>query len=108
DHTGIVGYLCKSTANKLVAKNVVQSIEPNGDLKLSLTHQGNSYAFTFEDGGSWCNLPGLLVGLNRVLEELRIPERFIELYTGEGPGIVAFVLPDKFIPAARDLGIRLG
>jgi len=65
------------------------------------------YALTFEDGGSWCNLSGLLVGLNRLLEELHIPERFIELYAGDGPGVVAFVLPDKFLHAARELGIQL-
>lgn len=107
DHTHIVGYLGATTANKFVAENVVQSIEPNGDLRLSLTHEGNTYALTFEDGGSWCNLSGLLVGLNRLLEELHIPERFIELYAGDGPGVVAFVLPDKFLHAARELGIQL-
>jgi hypothetical protein len=107
DHTHIVGYLSATTANKLVAENVVQSIEPNGDLRLSLTHEGNTYAFTFEDGGSWCNLSGLLVGLNRLLEELHIPERFIELYAGDGPGVVAFVLPNKFLPVVQELGIQL-
>ncbi len=107
DHTHIVGYLSATTKNKLVVENVVQSIEPNGNLRLSLTHEGNTYAFTFEDGGSWCNLSGLLVGLNLLLEELHIPERFIELYAGDGPGVVAFVLPNKFIPAARELGIQL-
>ena len=85
----------------------MQSVEPNGDLKLSLTHEGKAYAFTFEDYGSWRNLSGLLVGLNRVLEQLHIQERFIELYTGEGPGIVVFALPEKFVLAARKLGIRL-
>jgi hypothetical protein len=54
-----------------------------------------------------CNLPGLLAGLNRVLEELSVQERFIELYAGDGPGVVAFALPDKFVLAARKLGIWL-
>jgi hypothetical protein len=107
DHTDIVGYLGATTANKFVAENVIQSIEPNGDLRLSLTHEGDTYAFTFKDGGSWCNLSGLLVGLNRLLEQLHIPERFIELYAGDGPGVVVFVLPKKFLPAARELGIQL-
>ncbi len=107
DHRDIVGYLGAVTSNKLAAQNVVQSVEPNGDLKLSLTHEGKAYAFTFEDYGSWCNLSGLLGGLNRVLEELHIPEQFIELYTDEGPGVVVFALSDKFVLAARKLGIRL-
>ncbi|MFZ3308929.1 MAG: hypothetical protein WA280_06120, partial [Xanthobacteraceae bacterium] len=102
DHTTIVGYLGATTANKFVAENVVQSIEPNGELKLSLRHEGNPFVFTFEDNGSWRNLSGLLVGLNRVLEELHIPERFIELYAGDGPGVVVFALPDKFALAARE------
>jgi len=107
DHTFIVTYLGATTANKFVAENAVQSFEPNGDLRLSLTHEGKPYAFTFEDGGSWLNLSGLLVGLNRALEELHIPERFIELYAGDGPGVVAFVLPNEFLSAARELGIQL-
>jgi hypothetical protein len=48
-----------------------------------------------------------LAGLNRVLEELSVQERFIELYAGDGPGVVAFALPDKFVLAARKLGIWL-
>ncbi len=108
DHRDIVGNLCALTTNKLTAENVTQSVEPNGDLKLALTHDGKTYAFTFEDFGSWCNLSGLLAGLNRVLDELLIPERFIELYVGgEGPGVVVFALPDKFVLAAGKLGIRL-
>jgi hypothetical protein len=108
DHRDIVRYLGAATSNKFAAENVIQSVEPNGDLKLSLMHAGKAYAFTFEDHGSWCNLSGLLAGLNRVLEELRIRERFIELYIGgEGPGLVVFALPDKFVLAARKLGIRL-
>ena len=83
-------------------------VVPNGEVKLSLTHDGKTHAFTFEDYGSRLNLPGLLAGLNGVLEELHIQERFIELYVGgEGPGVVVFALPDKFVLAARKLGIRL-
>jgi hypothetical protein len=49
----------------------------------------------------------VLVGLNRVLEELHIPERFIELYAGgEGQGIVVFAFSDKFVLAARELNIQ--
>jgi len=107
DHTHIVGYLAAITSKKIVAEDVKQSIEPNGDLKISLRQGGNAYAFAFEDQGSWCNLSGLLAGLNRLLEELSIPERFIELYAGDGPGVVAFVLPNKFIPVARVLRIQL-
>ena len=108
DHTNIVCYLAAATSNKLTPEYVTQSVEPNGDLKLAFTHDGKTYAFTFEDFGSWCNLSGLLAGLNRVLDELLIPERFIELYVGgEGPGVVVFALPDKFVLAAGKLGIRL-
>lgn len=54
------------------------------------------------------NLPGTLDGLNTVLERLGMQERFIELYNwGQGAGVVAFVLPDLFLPAARELHIRL-
>jgi hypothetical protein len=107
DHTVVVGYLAAATANKFIVEGVAQTVEPNGNLKLSLTHDGKGYAFTFEDNGSWLNLSGLLAGLNSVLEELCIQERFVELYAGEGPGIVAFVLPNKFLPAAHELGIKL-
>jgi hypothetical protein len=107
DHRDIVGYLAAATSNKFAAENVTQSVELNGDLKLSLTHEGKSYAFTFEDFGSWRNLPGLLTGLNGLLEKLCIQERFVELYAGEGPGVVVFALPDKFVRAAHKLGIRL-
>lgn len=54
------------------------------------------------------NLLGILDGLNEVLGKLGMPERFIELYNwGQGAGVVAFVLPDLFLPAARELHIRL-
>lgn len=52
DHTNIVGYLATATSRKLPAENVIQSVEPSGDLRISLTHEGNAYAFTFEDCGS--------------------------------------------------------
>lgn len=54
------------------------------------------------------NLPGTLDGLNKVLERLGMQERFIELYNhGQGAGVVAFVLPGLFLPAAHELHIRL-
>ncbi len=50
----------------------------------------------------------MLDGLNEVLERLGIPERFIELYLGNSsPGLVAFVLPEVFLPVAHELHIRL-
>lgn len=107
DHIHIVGYLAATSSNKIVAADVKQSIEQNGDLKISLTQGGSAYSFTFENCGSWRNLSGLLAGLNRLLEERSIPGRFIELYAGDGPGVVAFVLPNKFLPAAFELGIQL-
>lgn len=107
DYIHIVGYLAAISSNNIVAADVKQSIEPNGDLKISLTRGGSTYSFTFENCGSWCNLSGLLAGLNHLLEECSIPERFIELYAGDGPGVVAFVIPNKFLPAALDLGIQL-
>jgi hypothetical protein len=62
----------------------------------------------FPHDGTWVNLPGTLDGLNQVLERLGTQERFIELYNwGQGAGVVAFVLPDLFLPAARELHIRL-
>ena len=107
DHTQVVSYLAAATENKFIPEDIAQTVEPNGDLRLSLVHRGTTYSFTFEDCGSWRNLSGLLVGLNSILEELRVPERFIELYAGEGPGVVAFVLPKEFLSAAHELGIWL-
>ena len=108
DHVSVVAYLAGITANKFLVDDVRQSVEVSDDLKLSLTHKGKAHAFSFPGNGSWLNLPGLLSGLNEILEELNIPGRFIELYQGnEGPGVVVFVLPQMFLPAARELGIRL-
>ena len=108
DHTDVVGYLAAATSSKFSVQDVTQAVEPNGNLNLSLTHAGKVYAFTFEDNGSWLNVAGLLAGLNSILEEIDITERFIELYAGEGPGVAVFAVPDKFLPAASKLGIRLG
>jgi hypothetical protein len=108
DHTKIVRYLAAVTGDQFAVDDVMQTIEPNGDLTLALTHQGNPYSFTVRDHGRWCNVPDTLDGLNGILERLGLTERFIELYTGGGgAGIVAFVRPDKFLPVARELGIRL-
>jgi hypothetical protein len=108
DHTHIVHCLAAATDDKLVAEDVVQTTEPNDNLRLTFKCRGNSYSFTFEGNGSWVNLPGTLGGLNHILEQLGAQERFIELHcAGAGPGIVAFVLPGVFLPAARELHIRL-
>lgn len=108
DHTRKVRYLAASTGGRFTAENIEQTVEPNDDIRLTFTHQGNRHSFTFENNGSWVNLPGTLDGLNTVLERLGMQERFIELYNwGQGAGVVAFVLPDLFLPAARELHIRL-
>ncbi|HZR62084.1 MAG TPA: hypothetical protein VFA80_14135 [Xanthobacteraceae bacterium] len=108
DHARKVWYLSEITGGRFVVEDVEQTIEPNDHVRLTLTHRGNRYSFTFQHDGTWINLPGLLNGLNQVLERLGIPERFIELYlSGEGPGLVTCVLPDVFLPAARELHIRL-
>jgi hypothetical protein len=108
DHISVVGDLAGITANKFRVDDVVQLAQPNDELTLSLTHEGKAHAFTFPDNGSWLNLAGLLSGLNGILQQLNVPRRFIELYQGhEGQGVVVFVLPDKFLPVARELGIRL-
>lgn len=107
DHTNIVRYLAAVTGDQFAVDDVVQTIEPNGDLTLALMHQGNAYSFSLEDHGSWCNVPGTLAGLNGILGRLGLTERFIQLYTGGGAGIVAFVRPDRFLPVARELAIRL-
>jgi hypothetical protein len=64
DHTRVVSYLAKATNGRFVVDGTTQTIEPNGDLTLNLLHRGNRYSCTFEDGGSWVNLSGLLAGLN--------------------------------------------
>jgi hypothetical protein len=109
DHTRMVHYLAEIAANKLTIDDVVQTTEPNGDVRLLLTHRADSYSFTVAGNGSWRNVPGTLDGLNQILDRLGVPERFIELdLGGQGPGAVAFVRPDMFLPAARELGICLG
>lgn len=108
DHEGKVYSLAASTAGRFMVEDVVQTTEPNDDIRLTFTHDGNRHSFTFENNGTWVNLPGLLDGLNLVLERQGIRERFIELYNwGQGAGIVAFVVPDLFLLAARELHIRL-
>ena len=108
DHTCIVHYLAASTAGQLTVEDVVQITEPNNDIRVTFTHRGNQYFFSFENNGTWVNLPGTLDGLNKILERLGMQERFIEIYNwGQGAGVVTFVLPDLFLPAARELHIRL-
>jgi len=108
DHTDIIHYLAASTGDRFIVEHVEQAAEPNDDIRLTFTHESNRYSFTFQTNGSWVNLPGTLDGLNQVLEQIGMPERFVELYNGGGgAGIVAFVLPDAFLPAARELHIRL-
>ena len=108
DHTRKVFYLAAITDGQFIVEDVVQATEPNDDVRLSFTHRGNRHSFTLENHGSWVNLPGTLNGLNRILEQLGVQERFIEIYIGgEGPGLVAFVLPDEFLPVAHELHIQL-
>lgn len=108
DHTRKVRYLGAIAGGRFTAESIEQTVEPNEDVRLTFTHRDKRYSFTFENNGSWVNLPGLLDGLNQVLERLGINERFIELYNwGQGAGVVAFVLPDVFLPVARELHIRL-
>lgn len=108
DHACILHYLAASTSNRFAVEEVEQTVEPNDHVRLSFTHQGNRYSFTLQHDGTWVNLPGILDGLNHVLEQLGLRERFIEIYNwGQGAGVVAFVLPDAFVSAARALHIRL-
>jgi hypothetical protein len=107
-HQDIVSCLAKITGNQFAVDDVVQTVEPNGDLKLSVTHRGNSHSFVMKSYGTWRNVAGTLAGLNRILKQLGVPERFIELYNGGGQGaFVTFVRPDKVLSVARELGIRL-
>lgn len=108
DHACIVHYLAASTGGRFTVEDVVQTVEANDDIRLTLTHQGDRYSFTFQNNGTWVNLPGTLDGLNHVLEQLGMRERFIEPYNwGQGAGVVTFVLPDAFLSTARELHIRL-
>lgn len=108
DHTCIVHYLAETTGDKFSVEDIIQTTEPNNTLRLAFRHQSNSHSFTFRHIGSWINLSGTLDGLNRILEEIALQERYIELYNGGGQaGAVAFVLPNVFLPVARELHIRL-
>ncbi len=105
----MVRYFAEIAADKFTIDDVVQTIESNGDVRLLLTQRGDSYSFTVPSNGSWLNVAGTLDGLNQILDRLAVSERFIELdLGGQGPGVVAFVRPDIFLPAARELGVRLG
>lgn len=66
DHTHIVRYLAASTAGRFSVEDVVQTTEPNDDIRLTFTHHGNRHSFTFQNNGTWVNLPGMLDGLNEV------------------------------------------
>ena len=108
DHTDIVRYLAGITGNRFAVDDVMQTDEPNGDVSLLVVHRGRSYSFGVEGHGRWRNIRGVLEGLNRILEHLGANERFVELYTGRGyASIVAFVRPNEFLVAARELGICL-
>ena len=86
----------------------MQTVEPNGDVRLLLTRGVESFSFIVPSNGSWLNVPDTLLGLNHILESLAVPDRFVELdLGGAGPGLVAFVLPNIFLRAARELGLRL-
>ncbi len=106
DHTNIVYDLAKITGGRFTVDDVVQTEEPNDRLTLGFQHRSNRYSFTFEHGGTWVNLTSLLAGLNRILQQFGIDERFVAIYLN-GLGLVTFVLPDEFIPAARELHLRL-
>jgi hypothetical protein len=108
DHTHVVCYLAETTGDRFAVDDVAQTEEPNDQLTMSFQHQGERHSFTFEHNGTWLNLTGLLIGLNRILEQVGIKERFFVLYMDNGQvSVVVFVLPDKFLPAARELRLRL-
>jgi hypothetical protein len=108
EHEHIVSALAEITGNQFAVDDITQTVEPNGDLRLSMRHRGSLCSFVMESYGTWCNVAGTIAGLNHMLEQLGVPERFIEFYSGGGPGaLVTFAQPSKFGPIAGELGIRL-
>ena len=106
DHAHVVRALAEATGNRFTVDDVAQTTEPNDDVKLTFTHNGKSYSFAFENHGTWCNIKGVLQGLNRILAQVGLGERFVELDVGSDVGsIVAFVRPTEFQIAARELGV---
>jgi HEAT repeat protein len=108
DHAQLVRDLSDITGDQFVLDDVAQTVVSNEELRLSFVHRGGSHSFSVENQGRWLNLRGVLKDLNLALQGVRVTERFITFDIGPVEvAVVAFVLPDKFFPVARELGIRL-
>jgi HEAT repeat protein len=108
DHAEVIRKLTAISQDRFALDEVVQTIEPGGDLRVLLVHRGAGYSLLLENRGRWCNADGVLAGLNGILKSLGLAERFIELYAGaRDVAVVAFVRADEFRTAAGELGISL-
>lgn len=108
EHDELIKDLAAVTNGRFIVEDVAQIVESSGELQLLFLHRGAGYSFFIQNHGRWLNLPGVLEGLNGILQRLGMPERFIEL--GEGGyecAVVTFVHAEKFLAAARDLHIQM-
>jgi HEAT repeat protein len=109
DHDDTVRALAAIAGEHFTVDEVVQTTEPSGDFRILLVHRGTGYSFPVENHGRWCNVPAVIDGLNGILDQLALPERFIELDSGTSDiGLVTFARADIFMPLARELDIQLG
>jgi HEAT repeat protein len=109
DHAETVRKLTAISGERFAVDEVVQTTESSGDFRVLLVHQGTGYSFPVQNHGRWCNVRAVLDGLNDILDNLGLPERFIELASGTSDvALVTFAREDIFMPLARELGIRLG
>jgi HEAT repeat protein len=109
DHAETVRKLTAISGERFAVDEVVQTTESSGDFRVLLVHQGAGYSFPVQNHGRWCNVRAVLDGLNGILDNLGLPDRFIELDSGTSDvALVTFARADIFMPLARELGVRLG
>jgi HEAT repeat protein len=108
DHDEVVADFAKITGDQFSLSDIVQAVEPDGQLRLLFVHRDRGYAFRVEHHGRYVNVQGILDGLNDILARLGHVERFIALPTGTSDFVlVTFAHPNMFLAAARALRISL-
>lgn len=68
---------------------------------------GRPYRFTVRDLGDWIDAAPLVDAVNRSLEDLDVPERFIGLHHAGDAVVFVLAIPDQFRKLAQELQIPL-
>jgi HEAT repeat protein len=101
NHDEVVADFAKITGDQFSLSDIVQTVEPDGQLRLLFVHRDQGYSFRVEHHGRYVNVRGILDGLNDILKRLGHLERFIALPTGTSDVVlVTFAHPDMFLAAA--------